>query len=239
MLRGVDELSSEQQAQLLRFIRSFETTIALGNSSAGPLPFQVICAARQALRARVLAGKFLPELYYRLSGVCFALPPLRERKEDIPGLARTFIDACARERRQPLQGLGPGALALLLHHRWPGNVRELESVIRAACFTAEGQWLRPIDLVILPIETVQSSARDLALPTDLSLDGVLRRHVQRVLKACDGNKARAATRLGISRSTLYRMLDCDSDCSVLVPEGNRSPDHEISKDAVPDQVSVS
>ncbi|HEV2276094.1 MAG TPA: sigma 54-interacting transcriptional regulator [Acidobacteriaceae bacterium] len=216
LLRGIDQLNTEQQSHLLRFIRTFETAATLGNSDSEAFPFQVICTTCEPLRTRVLNGKFLAELYYRLSAVCLSLPPLRERKEDIPGLARLFIESFARERRKPLQGLGPGALAVLLHHRWPGNVRELESVIRAACFAAEGQWLRPIDLVILPLENTPPPTEASAIPEDLSLDGVLRRHVQRVLKLNDGNKARAAAQLGISRSTLYRMLESDS--AALLPE---------------------
>ena len=230
LLSGIDELSGAQQTQLLRFIRSFESAVALGNSSSRPTPFQVICTTRQPLRAKVLAGEFLPELYYRLSAVYFSLPPLRERKEDMPGLARIFIEACARERRKPLQGLGPGALSVLLRHGWPGNVRELESVIRAACFSVEGQWLRPIDLVILPLAANHPPPGERPLPQDLNLDGVLRRHVQRVLKACDGNKVRAATQLGISRSTLYRMLESETATQLPVPAPNRTFDQGAAID---------
>jgi DNA-binding NtrC family response regulator len=214
LLRGVDELSSSEQGQLLRFIRSLETAASIGAPGLHPAPYQVVCTTRQPLRSRVLAGTFLPELYYRLSAVCLSLPSLRERKEDMPALTQVFIENSSRESGKVLQGLGPGALAVLLRHSWPGNVRELESVIRAACFAAEGQWLRPIDLVILPLETAPAPANDPFLPQDLTLDGVLRRHVQRVLRLCSGNKARAAARLGISRSTLYRMLDSDSESSL-------------------------
>lgn len=213
LLRGLDELAPAEQGQLLRFIRSFETMASVNNTGPNPSPFQVICTARQPLRTKVVAGKFLPELYYRLSAVCLSLPPLRERKEDMPGLVQAFVDNFSQESRKPLQGLGPGALAVLLRHCWPGNVRELESVIRAGCFAAEGQWLRPIDLVILPLETALAPSNDHSLPQDLTLNGVLRRHVQRVLRLCSGNKARAATRLGISRSTLYRMLESENESS--------------------------
>ena len=157
----------------------------------------------------MLAGAFLPEIYYRLSAVSFALPPLRDRKEDIPALVQMFIDTVSREQQRPLQGLGPGSLPILLRHLWPGNVRELESVIRAACLSSEAQWLRPIDLVILPLEPAGSKEGESALPENFTLDGVIRRHILQVLKLCDGNKARAASKLGISRSTLYRMLEAD------------------------------
>ena len=239
LIRNIDELAAEPQAQLLRFIRSFETSLSGEKPGAQPSPSQVICTARKPLRTQVLAGAFLPEIYYRLSAVSFSLPPLRDRKEDIPALVQMFIDAVSREQQRPLQGLGPGSLPILLRHLWPGNVRELESVIRAACLSGEGQWLRPIDLVILPLEPAGTRDGEPALPENYTLDGVIRRHILQVLKACDGNKARAASKLGISRSTLYRMLETDialpmqlpdvkqrrtrgHRCLVLLPFGRRS-----------------
>jgi DNA-binding NtrC family response regulator len=209
LIRNIDELTAEPQLQLLRYIRSFETSLSTEKPGALPSPSQVICTARKQLRAHVLSGAFLPEIYYRLSAVSFSLPALRDRKEDIPALAQMFIDTVSREQQRPLQGLGPGSLPILLRHLWPGNVRELESVIRAACLAGEGQWLRPIDLVILPLEPMGSKEGEPALPENFTLDGVIRRHILQVLKVCDGNKARAASRLGISRSTLYRMLESD------------------------------
>jgi DNA-binding NtrC family response regulator len=218
LLRNIDELAAEPQGQLLRYIRSFETSLSAEKPGVLPSPSQVICTARKPLRSQVLAGAFLPEIYYRLSAVSFSLPALRDRKEDIPSLAQMFIDAVSREQQRPLQGLGPGSLPILLRHLWPGNVRELESVIRAACLSGEGQWLRPIDLVILPLEPAGAKDGEPAIPENYTLDGVIRRHILQVLKACDGNKARAASKLGISRSTLYRMLETDIALPMQPPE---------------------
>lgn len=209
LIRNIDELGAESQAQLLRHIRSFETSISGEKPGAQLSPAQLICTARKPLRTQVLAGSFLPEIYYRLSAISFSLPPLRDRKEDIPALVQMFIDSVSREQQRPLQGLGPGSLPILLRHLWPGNVRELESVVRAACLSSEAQWLRPIDLVILPLEPAGSKDGEPALPENFTLDSVIRRHILQVLKVCDGNKARAASKLGISRSTLYRMLEAD------------------------------
>jgi DNA-binding NtrC family response regulator len=209
LIRNIDELTAESQAHLLRYIRSFETSLSAEKNNTNPFPAQLICTSRKPLRSQVLAGAFVPEIYYRLSAVSFTLPPLRDRKEDIPALVQMFIDAVSREQQKSLQGLGPGSLPILLRHTWPGNVRELESVIRGACLSTEAQWLRPIDLVILPLETPGSKDGEPALPENFTLDGVIRRHILQVLKACDGNKARAASKLGISRSTLYRMLEAD------------------------------
>src|ERR1700761_2355498 len=209
LIRNIDELAAEPQAQLLRYIRAFETSLSAEKPAAQPSPAQLICTSRKPLRGQVLAGAFLPEIYYRLSAVSFTLPPLRDRKEDIPALVQMFIDTVSREQQKPLQGLGPGSLPILLRHLWPGNVRELESVVRAACLSTEAQWLRPIDLVILPLDPAGSKEGESALPENFTLDGVIRRHILQVLKVCDGNKARAASKLGISRSTLYRMLEAD------------------------------
>jgi DNA-binding NtrC family response regulator len=209
LIRNIDALAAEPQAQLLRHIRAFETSLSGETPAAQPCPAQLICTSRKSLRSQVLAGAFLPEIYYRLSAVSFCLPPLRDRKEDIPALVQMFIDAVSREQQRPLQGLGSGSLPILLRHLWPGNVRELESVVRAACMASEAQWLRPIDLVILPLEPAGSKDGEPAPPENFTLDGVIRRHILQVLKVCDGNKARAASKLGISRSTLYRMLEAD------------------------------
>ena len=135
-----------------------------------------------------------------------------------PDMVQMFIDAVSREQQRPLQGLGPGSLPILLRHLWPGNVRELESVVRAACQSTEAQWLRPIDLVILPLEPPHAKDGEPAIPENYTLDGVIRRHILQVLKACDGNKARAASKLGISRSTLYRMLETDIAMPLDTPE---------------------
>ena len=221
LLRNIDELTADHQGQLLRYIRSFETVLAAEKPGVLPSPSQVICTSRRPLRTQVLAGAFLPEIYYRLNAISFSLPALRDRKEDIPSLAQMFIDAVSREQQRPLQGLGPGSLPILLRHLWPGNVRELESVIRAACLSGESQWLRPIDLVILPLEPPHAKDGEPAIPENYTLDGVIRRHILQVLKACDGNKARAASKLGISRSTLYRMLETDIAMPLETPEVKR------------------
>lgn len=209
LIRNIDELGAEAQVQLLRYIRSFETALSAEKPGLIPAPSQVICTSRRPLRTHVLTGGFLPEIYYRLNAISFSLPALRDRKEDIPSLTQMFIDTVSREQQRPIQGLGPGSLPILLRHLWPGNVRELESVVRAACLAGEGQWIRPIDLVILPLEPAGAQDNEPAIPENYTLDGVVRRHILQVLKACDGNKARAASKLGISRSTLYRMLESD------------------------------
>ena len=210
LIRNIDELAAEPQGQLLRYIRSFETALSAEKPGVLPSPSQVICTSRKSLRTQVVAGAFLPEIYYRLNAVSFSLPAsARSQRGHSRRWRRCSSMPSHASSRDRCKGLGPGSLQILLRHLWPGNVRELESVIRAACLASEGQWLRPIDLVILPLEPAGAKDGEPAIPENYTLDGVIRRHILQVLKACDGNKARAASKLGISRSTLYRMLETD------------------------------
>ena len=117
----VDELNADAQMQLLRYIRAFETALSAEKPGLIPAPAQVICTSRRPLRTHVLTCGFLPEIYYRLNAISFSLPPLRDRKEDIPSLTQMFIDTVSREQQRPIQGLGPGSLPILLRHLWPGN----------------------------------------------------------------------------------------------------------------------
>ena len=148
----------------------------------------------------------LPDLAFRLTALRFAIPPLRQRKEDIASLAQSLLDRiCSRYQHRPVV-LGPGALARLLQHNWPGNVRELASVLETAIFEATNGVIRPNDLALSAIAETQPELQPALLLEDLSLDAVILRHVRCVLELNRGNKLQAARQLGISRSTLYRIL---------------------------------
>ncbi len=151
-------------------------------------------------------GLLMPDLAFRLSAVRFAIPPLRMRREDIAPLAQSLLDRiCVRYQQRPVV-LGPGALARLLQHNWPGNVRELASTLEAALLEAVNGVIRPADLAI-PSDIEFQLDQPHPIRTDnLSLDSVIRHHVQYVLDLNRGNKLRAARQLSISRSTLYRIL---------------------------------
>ena len=170
----------------------------------------VLASSQIPLRQMAGQGLLLPDLAFRLSAVRFAIPPLRLRREDIAPLAQSLLDRiCFRYQQRPVS-LGPGSLARLLQHNWPGNVRELSSVLETALLEAENGVIRPDDLA-LPItpEMQLGMLPDLhsASQTDnLSLDAMIRHHVQYVLDLNRGNKLRAARQLCISRSTLYRIL---------------------------------
>lgn len=204
VLEQLHEMPADRQAMLLQLLRSHDATIPV----PGQIPLQIVTTSCHSLRSLVANGSLLPDLSFRLTAVRFTLPRLRERHEDVPLLADFFLARYAAKYRKPIQGLATGALARLFAHSWPGNVRELKSVLESAVLSVEGQWIRPIDLVLTPaigsrpLELgTQSSA-----PEDLSLNAITRRHVAAVLSLTGGNKKRTANLLGISRSTLYRLM---------------------------------
>jgi DNA-binding NtrC family response regulator len=167
----------------------------------------VLASSQTPLRQMAGRGLLLPDLAFRLSAVRFAIPALRMRREDIAPLAQSLLDRiCVRYQQRPVI-LGPGALARLLQHSWPGNVRELASVLETALLEAVNGVIRPDDLNLpsgqeIPTQIAQPAAQ----PDNLSLDSIIRRHVEYVLDLNRGNKLRAARQLQISRSTLYRIL---------------------------------
>ncbi len=133
------------------------------------------------------------------------LPPLRDRAEDIPLLAEYFIDRYARRYGRPIEGLTTEALEQMQAYRWPGNVRELKNVIRRAVMESDGCWIEA-EHVAVPSETPEPEGYVTQSSTG-RLQEVVEQHVFQVLRECAGNKVRAAEMLGISRSTLYRMLE--------------------------------
>jgi DNA-binding NtrC family response regulator len=166
----------------------------------------LLASSQTSLRQMAGQGLLLPDLAFRLTAIRFAVPPLRLRREDIAPLAQSLLDSiCQRYQQRPVF-LGPGALARLLQHSWPGNVRELASVLETGLLEACNGVIQAADLA-LPSEPVpMAESPQAAAPGNLSLDAVIRHHVQYVLDLNRGNKLRAARQLQISRSTLYRIL---------------------------------
>ena len=200
-LDRVDLLSGPGQGLLLGVLKGLQDR---------PAGRAVLIASTQtSLRQMASQGLILPDLAFRLTAVRFPVPPLRQRKEEIGPLVQSLLDRlCNRYQQRPVT-LGPGALARLLQHEWPGNIRELSSVLEAALIDAANGQIRPEDLSIAAPEVHAVSAENRALrsrPELLELDAVIRRHVEYVLDLNRGNKLRAARQLGISRSTLYRIL---------------------------------
>jgi two-component system response regulator AtoC len=198
-LDRVDLLAPPGQGLLLSVLKSLQ------DRPQGRV--MLVASSQTPLRQMAGQGLLMPDLAFRLTAVRFAIPPLRMRKEDIPPIAQELLDCiCARYHHRPVE-LGPGALARLLQHSWPGNVRELASVLESALLEAVNNVIRPGDLAI-PAGGEISQALQPVVPAaaSLGLDDVIHRHVQYVLDLNHGNKLRAARQLGISRSTLYRIL---------------------------------
>jgi DNA-binding NtrC family response regulator len=206
-LDRVDLLAPTGQGLLLGVLK------ALQDRPAGRAV--VLASSQSPLRHMAGQGLLLPDLAFRLTAVRFAIPSLRQRREDIPPLAQALLDRiCTRYQHRPVV-LGPGALARLLQHNWPGNVRELASVLESALLEAVNGVIRPDDLALpTGAEAVAEVQSTSSQPENLSLDSVIRHHVEYVLDLNRGNKLRAARQLSISRSTLYRIL---GDQPILAP----------------------
>ena len=234
-LDRVDLLAPPGQGLLLGVLKTLQDR---------PAGRAVLLASSQTpLRQMAGQGLLLPDLAFRLTAIRFAIPPLRQRREDIAPLAQFLLERlCARYQQRPVM-LGPGTMARLLQHTWPGNVRELVSILENALLEADNGVIRPLDLALpdgpqpfpQPYFDMQSAAHSPLSPAmgsgagydasgfearidpqastqaaNLSLDAVIRRHVQYVLDLNRGNKLRTARQLQISRSTLYRVLGNDN-----------------------------
>ncbi len=235
-LDRVHLLSIEQQEMLADFLHWFDnrhvqarqsvgtaTGVAMRHCTEESVPAQIVFSTSLSLRNPGNLDGFREDLASRLCSVRFHLPPLTQRREDIPLLAQTFIQRFARTYGKPVRGLGPGTIAPLLRHTWPGNVRELEETITAAALETESQWIRPIDLPPLTASNrhcLPGGNSETVADSDFNLDHAIRNHVTRVLTRTKGNKLRAAQLLGISRSTLYRILAAQ-------PGATQSPAHAV------------
>lgn len=215
VLTRIDELSGGQQARLLELLQWIDHQHMLRAFDA--IPRRVLCLSGQSLRKLASAATLRPDLANRLTAIRFTLPPLRERREDIPLLADVFAQRFSTTHGKPVRGLGPQTLPHLVQHSWPGNVRELESVIYSAALGCQSQWIRPIDLPALhaapAVPPPAMDPRSADSEDDPNLDRAIMRHIQRVLAKVEGNKLRAAKLLGISRSTLYRLLESSTATS--------------------------
>lgn len=200
-LDRVDLLTGPGQTLLLNVLK--------GIPDKAPRRMLLVASSHAPLRQMAAQGQFIPDLAFRLTACRFAVPPLRMRKEDIAPVAQALLERlCARYQQRPVS-LGPGTLARLLLHSWPGNVRELASVLEAAMLESSNDTILPGDLSLPTGREMMPEAVAETPAVSLTLDEVIRRHVQYVLDINRGNKLRAARQLGISRSTLYRLLESE------------------------------
>jgi DNA-binding NtrC family response regulator len=212
-LDEVGELSQDAQVKLLRALGEREIT-RVGGTKTMPIDVRVIAATNKDLEAEVARGGFREDLYFRLAVLSIALPPLRERAEDIPLLVEHFVRKYAGELDKSVLGFTPGALRRLTEYGWPGNVRELENVVYEAMVMAEGEWVTE---AALPVR-LRIAAAPAGAETAASACGPLKEAVQSVvgaresalileaLRQAGGNRTRAAGILGISRKTLFNKM---------------------------------
>jgi len=194
------------QAKILRVLqeREFEP---VGSTQTIKVATRVIAATNKNLEEEIQAGRFREDLYYRLNVVTVDVPPLRQRREDIPLLADFFLKQYAQKNRRLITGFTPRATDLLMRYEWPGNVRELENIIERAVIMARGEMITPLefpnDLQNLD-EALKESRIDLT--PGRSLKEVEKVLILRTLEETGGNRTHAARILGISRRTLQLKL---------------------------------
>lgn len=206
---GIDGMSLAAQDEMLHALERNEWTGDGLATPTRPCP-RLIASTTQDLRTLVAAGRFRQRLFHRISMVQIALPSLTDRIEDIPLLATHFLGGAAQDRHKEI-ALSEDAMAWLRAHSWPGNLRELKSLLERAALQAESgsvhsEHLAALTETLAPAQTIAQATTQQAFEP-ARLQDVIEKHVLHVLKNCAGNKLRAAELLGISRSTLYRMLD--------------------------------
>jgi DNA-binding NtrC family response regulator len=195
------------QVKLLRVLqeREFER---LGGTRTIKVDVRLIAATNRDLRAALEDGTFREDLYYRLNVVPIDIPPLREHKEDVAGLANLFLARFAKDsgRSEKITGISPAAMQLLAGHYWPGNVRELQNVIERASALASGSQLEVGDIQLDSPRNRANSSSDRFLPDGMTLDRWEDEMIREALKRAGGNKSQAARLLGLSRNALrYRL----------------------------------
>ncbi len=205
-LDEIGDVPPATQVKLLRVLqeREFER---LGGTRTIKVDVRLLAATNRDLRAALEEGTFREDLYYRLNVVPIDIPPLREHKEDIPGLANLFLKRFAKDSGRVISGITPAAMNLLLSHHWPGNVRELQNVIERGCALAASNQL---DVADIHLDTTRSranaAATDRFLPDGMTLDQYEDEMIREALKRANGNKSQAARLLGLSRNALrYRL----------------------------------
>ncbi len=198
-----DEISNiglEVQAKLLRAVEERKIS-KVGSHRVITVDVRIIAATNKDLTKAIKDGSFREDLFYRLNVVLIQMPPLRERKNDIPLLAQHFLEKYNARLRKNLQGIAPEAMELLVRHDWPGNVRELENTVERLVVLSSGPLLEPKDLAFAG--TISSPAAE---GSSLSLRDLERDHIIQTLQRFDGHKSETARALGIDRKTLREKL---------------------------------
>ncbi len=201
-LDEIGNLSMPQQAKLLTVLERREVT-RVGANKPNPIDIRLICATNMPLQEMVLDDRFREDLLYRINTVEVHLPPLRERGEDIPLLARHFLRSYAKKYNKPVRDLSAATIKHLRQYNWPGNVRELQHAIERAIIMTDNSVLQPEDFFLQP-KTRKNEEVEL---DSYNLEEVEKNIIQKVLKKHAGNISHAAKELGLTRTSLYRRME--------------------------------
>ncbi|MCK8492660.1 MULTISPECIES: sigma-54-dependent transcriptional regulator [Spirosoma] len=201
-LDEIGEMALDLQAKLLRVLETHEF-MRVGDTKPTKTDVRVVAATNRDLKHDAESGLFRSDLYYRLSVFSIELPPLRDRRDDIPALAQVLTQQEAAKIGKRQMSLSPAFMEALTRYNWKGNIRELKNVIERAVILSDGQTLLP---EYLPLD-VQSPSNSSSTPFSYDLTSVEKNHIEQVLRHTNGNKAEAARLLGIGLSTLYRKIE--------------------------------
>lgn len=203
-LDEIGDLSADNQAKLLRVLEDRKIERLGQTTKPVAVDFRLIAATNRDLENMVKKGSFRSDLYYRINEIPLDLPPLRERRQDIPLMAEHFLTSICREERLPRRAISRAAMDLLVNHPWPGNVRELRSIMKRLAWQAPGMTINPEHL-----PEIFGSKTSPAIPGGLEEQMAILEHsiIETALKAADGNKALAARMLGIHRTALYKKMN--------------------------------
>jgi DNA-binding NtrC family response regulator len=203
-LDEIGEMSLSMQVRLLRVLQE-RKFFRVGGTQEIDVGARILAATNKNLKAEVDLGLFRADLYYRLNVITLRVPPLSERRQDIPILAGYFISKYCPGVGKKLEGVSAEAVRLLMAYDYPGNIRELENIVQRAVIMATGKLIEPADLP----QDLRGEAPSLvkhAAPELITLEELERRHIEAVLEHCEGNRTKAAEVLGIDRVSLWRKL---------------------------------
>jgi transcriptional regulator with PAS, ATPase and Fis domain len=217
-LDEIGDMDPSTQAKLLRVLEQREF-MRLGGDRSIQVDVRVIAATNTDLDAMVADGRFRRDLYYRFKVVTITVPPLRERRQDIPHLVSTFLDELSRENAVIRKAITPEALDALERHQWPGNVRELKNVLESVLVAVPGEVIRPEDLP-MSIRQSTSSQAPMELLPGTKLEEMERELIRRTLEHTGGNRTHSASLLGIGVRTLQRKIRA---YGITIPPRRRRP----------------
>ena len=206
-LDEVSEMSPAMQVKLLRVLQERELT-RVGGAEVIKVNVRLIAASNKDLKKEMEKDRFREDLFYRLNVVALNVPPLRERKEDIPMLAHHFLQQFVAQNSKKIKGFTPQAMEKLLKYSWPGNIRELMNAIERAVVLSRKEYLDAEELVLMMADNpVEGKSEQSKLPDNVPLEEMEKRAILDALEASGRNKSEAARRLGITRKTLRKKLE--------------------------------